>query len=385
MLLLTLLTAASAFSLPSSLDINSRNVKRTLAMIDQHKYGNFLLDVVALQVQTGGGIDTIIELIDEIIADIDAQQATAEEQNQNNTDLCDTQTEQLTNDIKDAQSKIDEATYDLAENLRPKRQSLIEARDDLDSRLAENRANKESAGAERESDHSTYLERARDYSDSIASCDEALRLLAQLKNEPEGSTDLMQTRAVSKAMETVASHYKRMHAHSSFGPMIDALVDLSTSQNFANQETLAECIRLIEELRQELIDGQRDEKMWEDQAQSSHEAYIDSLDNEYQTMAEENSKVGLEIVETDEQIASREDEVQTQTSARDSSSASLTELEAWCSTVSSNFEVESADRSDELEILAAVRVIFVDLNSDMEDYMRERVDADFAEAEEVTA
>jgi DNA repair exonuclease SbcCD ATPase subunit len=384
MLLITLLTAASAFSLPSTLDINSRNVKRTLSIIDSHKYGNFLLDVVALQVQTGGGIDTIIDLIDEIIADLKDEQATAEEQNSNNTELCDRQSEELRADIKDSQDKINEATYDLEENLRPHRDSLVKDLADLEERLEQNQENKEKAQTERETDHESFLQRAIDYSDAIASCDEALRLLSQLKNEPESASTLLESRAVSKAMETVSSRFKRMHAHSSFGPMIDALVDLSMSQNFANQETLAECIRLIEELRQELIDGQRDEQQWEDEAQSNHDSYISSLDNDYQTMSEEHSQVAIEIVETDEQIASRQDEIETETTARDSNQASLTELEAWCATEASNYQAGSVSRNDELEILAAVRVIFVDLNSDMEDYMRERVDADFAEAEAET-
>jgi hypothetical protein len=384
MLIFTLLTAVSAFSLPSTLDINSRNVKRTLSIIDSHKYGNFLLDVVALQVQTGGGIDTIISLIDEIIADLKDEQATAEEQNSNNTELCDRQTEELKADIKDSEDKINEATYELEENLKPHRESLVKDLADLEERLEQNQENKEKAESDRATDHDSFLQRAIDYSDAIASCDEALRLLNQLKNEPESASSLLESRAVSKAMETVSSRYKRMHAHSTFGPMIDALVDLSTSQNFANQETLAECIRLIEELRQELIDGQRGEQQWEDEAQSNHDSYISSLDNDYQTMSDEHSQVAIEIVETDEQIASRQDEIETETLARDSNQASLTELEAWCATESSNYEVGSASRNDELEILAAVRVIFVDLNSDMEDYMRERVDADFAEAEAAT-
>jgi len=351
-------------------------------MIDQHKYGNLLLDVVALQVQTGGGIDTIISLIDEIIADLNHEQAQADQDFHKSNDTCNDQTTQLSNDISDAEDKIAEATAELEDNLKPHREQLDKDLAEIDQRIQENRDNRETAIEEREADHEKYYQRAIDFSDAIASCNEALGLLSQLKNNPETATSLLESHAVSKAMETISARYKHMHNGGKFGPMIDALVELSTSQNFTNQETLAEVIRLIEELRQEFIDSQREEQEWEDEAQSNHVAYIESLDSQYDTLIAERNNILNDIIETNTKISTREDEVKSETEAKESNEKALAELLAYCATTTNTYETESKSRSDELEILAAVRVIFVDLNADLEDYMRERVDADFAEAEE---
>jgi hypothetical protein len=90
-----------------------------------------------------------------------------------------------------------------------------------------NRDNCAAAIEQREADHELYLTRDTEHSDSIDSCEEALELVKQLKNQPEGSATLMQTRSVNKALETIAHHFASLHgAKNKYTSMLEMLVEL---------------------------------------------------------------------------------------------------------------------------------------------------------------
>jgi chromosome segregation ATPase len=380
MLLALLVSLACATSLHAKLDINSRNAKAYLQQIDSHHYGRFFLDVIALQMQTEGGVDQVIEAVDEIIEDLEKAQDEADEKNRTDQEYCDSEISRLEKAIKDAQDSIDFNNDQIDSVLVPRRESLIEKRDQLEADMEANRENRAAAIEQREADHELYLTRDTEHDDSIESCEEALELIKQLKNQPEGSATMMQTRSVNKAMETIAHHFTALHgAKNKYSAMLEMLVQLT--QNFADQDTLDEIIRLVEELLADLGVSQEDAAEDESEAQAAHDEYIAALDASYESLQSEHDETSNDIVATDSEISERRDTVERETANRGQFEDDLAAQHSWCDQASFTYLDESDERSSELETTASIRQIFVDLNGDMSDYLRERVDRDFEEAE----
>jgi hypothetical protein len=379
MLIALVVSLACAASLPAKFDINSRNAKTYLQKIDSHHYGRFFLDVIALQMQTGGGVDQVIEAVDEIIEDLEAAQTEADEKNRTDQEYCDSEISRLEKAIHDAQESIDFNNDQIDNVLIPRRESLIEKRDQLEADMETNRDNRAAAIEQREADHELYLTRDTEHSDSIDSCEEALVLIKELKNQPEGSTSLLQTKSVNKAMETISRRYTALHGRNRYTTMLEMLVELT--QNFADQDTLDEIIRLVEELLTDLGTSQKSATEDETSAQQAHEEYIAALDASYESLQGQHDETSNDIVATDAEISDRRDIVQRETANREQYESDLAAQHSWCDQASYTYLDESDKRSSELETTASVKQIFVDLNSDMSDYLRERVDRDFEEAE----
>jgi chromosome segregation ATPase len=364
----------------SKSEINSGNAKAYLQKIDSHHYGRFFLDVIALQMQTEGGVDQVIEAVDEIIQDLERAQDEADDKNRTDQEYCDSEISRLEKAIEDAQASIDFNNDQIDNVLVPRRESLVEKRDQIEADMESNRDNRAAAIEQREADHELYLTRDTEHSDSIDSCEEALELIKQLKNQPEGSATLMQTRSVNKALETIAHHFASLHgAKNKYTAMLEMLVELT--QNFADQDTLDEIIRLIQELLDDLAVSQEDASEEESDAQQAHDEYVAALDSSYESLQGEHDATSNDIVATDSEISERRDTVQRETANLAQFESDLAAQHNWCDQASFTYLDESAERSSELETTASVKQIFVDLNSDMSDYLRERVDRDFEEAE----
>ena len=117
-LLVCILAVSNA--LMSKEKLNSNTVNEALAQIDNTFYGKLLLDTIDLQLTTSGAIQDIVDLLDEIVAELDFAQDEADAKNKTDQKHCDDMTATHTNNINEAKGKIAAAQSTLDDVLYPR-------------------------------------------------------------------------------------------------------------------------------------------------------------------------------------------------------------------------------------------------------------------------
>lgn len=72
-----------------------------------------------------------------------------------------------------------------------------------------------------------------------------------------------------------------MNQHSTFGPLVKALLELATESNFANIEAVKEIVSAFNNLRNELVDSLNQLVVDENAAQSTYDARVTQLNAEH--------------------------------------------------------------------------------------------------------
>jgi hypothetical protein len=93
---------ACTYGLLAKERLNSSTAKQALAEIDNTFYGKLLLDTIDLQLTSGGAIDDIITLLDEIVDELNADQADANDKNATDQAHCEDQGGAYKNEVDTA-------------------------------------------------------------------------------------------------------------------------------------------------------------------------------------------------------------------------------------------------------------------------------------------
>jgi hypothetical protein len=99
--------------------LNHNSAKTALSQIDTTFYGKLLLDTIDLQLTTGGAIEDIIQLLDEIVEELNFAQEEANEKNATDSRHCQTQGTIYTNEVATANNKINAAHVQIDDVLEP--------------------------------------------------------------------------------------------------------------------------------------------------------------------------------------------------------------------------------------------------------------------------
>jgi len=354
--------------------MNSFSAKSVLRRIDSTQYGELLLDVIALQLETTDAIGDIMNVLDEILEDIQNQQEEADKLNEETVADCNDKDAKYSKTISDANKAIVDAT-NLLGLLETEKARLEAELDRVDGEKNKNRRDKDDAIFQRQDENRLYLERLAEHDESIEACKEAIELLEQLKNNSapsliqirKTSTTLMNLREKIQKMDTITSTYT---------PFLKVLLEIAASQeNFANQDTVNQVAVLLNELQTDLENSRAKLNADEESAQQAHDAYVNTLDLNYEALLEKERKLKAELSSAVSEIAVQKGIVSYNTQLVVDTQAILDSLRAVCKEKADKYATETQERNEEIEVVDEVKQIFAGMESEMNDYLKERVNA----------
>mmetsp|Transcript_27362 Transcript_27362/g.49247 ORF Transcript_27362/g.49247 Transcript_27362/m.49247 type:complete len:373 (-) Transcript_27362:23-1141(-) len=345
--------------------------------IEGRLYGQFMFDVFALELKSGGGVSEIIEAIDEITADLQLAQASADEKMRGDQETCSKDLGELDASIQKSDNLVTENTYEIDEVLTPRKAGLQDKAESLENDMLENRFHRDRATSARESDLQLYLKRDQEHQAMVESCVEAKSLLIELKAKPEGSLSLLQMKGTSKALQTVKKKFEFKHSNSQMSLLLDSFIEVTAASTFADQDTLAHLIQMVAELQSDIENSRKEAQEAEDAAQKAHEAYLSSVDTAYAGFEGERSEVLTAILAVDKETDTRRQTIDTQAKLSEQYRQDYAFLTTRCDELRASYTDETARRTEELETCSEVRELFLDLSSNMSGYLRNRVDKGF--------
>jgi hypothetical protein len=179
------------------------------------------------------------------------------------SELEDTQFE-AERDVADAQSTLETLLYPTRSRLHSTISSNSDAADEAEDRL-------ERLPRERASDHEEFLGRVHDIDGLINAIDEVIDLVDQLRNPELAQVAAKET--YNKKVEVLKSKLSKFKGQA-YLPVLNALLELCESQNFSDQQALADVVGLLNEIRATLVRQQNQEEDFEDDAQAEFEQDI---------------------------------------------------------------------------------------------------------------
>lgn len=343
-------SAALAFcliALVAGASLRSRNLE-TLAKIDASPYGKHLLDTVSLQVKAGTSVDRIVELLDELADGLREEQADDDSLNVTRQNECDTEIAAYRETIVYTQAEIDDANTLLAE-YRP---DLEETEEQLEIKETEIEELSQQI-QDIESDYKLDLE---DYNERINEHEQAIEALDAVLEE-------LYTLVGSQAGEGIHDNSKRIEAETKAGVLL---------QTMADQATLERIIELLEETKENVETGIDDEKAQQDQADQDYTTVHGDMVRTLADLRTARNSLAQRKEHLESLIAEQEDRVERNTAERDAAQEALEAKEKICEEWRQKYFSDTEKRSEELDLIQQVRVIFTDELADASDYLTAR-------------
>lgn len=367
-----LLACAFAVTIPDKHQINSFSSKSVLRRVDSTQYGELLLDVIALQLETTDAVGDILGVLDEILADLSSKQSSADEENEDNVEYCNNKGDEYNEIIYQAELDISVANS-LIQEFEAEKLRLENEIDRVEAAMEKNRNDKESAINQRAADNATYLGRLAEHEESIDACVEAIELLEQLSNT--SSPSLIQVRKTSTTLMNLREKIQKMSSiTSTYTPFLKVLLEIAASQeNFSNQDTVNQVNQLLSDLKSDLEHSKIDLVDEEDKAQIAHDEYIIQLDGIYASLELELNELYLNLSAAIENLRIQRNIVDEATTLLNNTRASLDALIILCKEQADRYARETEERNEEVEVVDEVKQIFVGMEGEMKDYMKERV------------
>ena len=373
---------ASSYGLMSKEKLNDQTVPLALNEIDSTFFGHTLLDVIQIQLHSTGAIQQVIDLLDEIAEDLRNAQAAADADWYIRSEECDSTRIAYETTISTAENTQTMAQNRIDNELIPQIDSLTTEIADLIASIAHNEQEQSSAEAERIAANELYQQRSFDTADAIAACEEALRLMAQLVNEPAEAT-LLQTATTTFA--NLANKFKSLKAGSAYAPLVMSLVSLVSQQNFSDQGMVQKIIDLIAELKADLEKTGHDLENAERQEAEDHEEVMRTLQESHVSMSDRLVNAEAELAAAQAAKETEEEAVINSQSTIETTTTLLNDHNQTCNDEAGIYESESTERNEELDIIAQVRVLFVDMEENTSQRVKDRTQDEFdllsAEAE----
>jgi chromosome segregation ATPase len=160
-------------------------VDEQLAQIDSQDYGKQVLDTIDMELSSGASFDAIIELLNELDAELNADQAEDDRIHAERQQECEEEIAEFNRRIDTATSEITEAEKNLA-SLRPQYDTTVEqiaTKESETESLSRDIANFKNAHS---GDTSSYADRVAEHEAAIGAIDEAIIELSKLIGSEAG-------------------------------------------------------------------------------------------------------------------------------------------------------------------------------------------------------
>ncbi|CAD8181678.1 unnamed protein product [Paramecium pentaurelia] len=305
-----------------------RHSEEVLAKLRESKWASFIVDFAEVELGSGGALTELVEAINQLIDQLeeeldDIHQAYSRRTDEHNRDV--TRYEQ---EIQDADRDIFNGEDFIDNVLIPQKQRFQDALAQLKTNIEENRRILDSETVNRKKQHEQFLSNIAEINEAIGAVDESLGLLSQITNP-----SLVQFKRVQTNLGRIQNSFQN---HSSFAPIIKALLELATEQNFTDQGSVQQLVKIFNELRVQFVDTLNQETADESAAETKFAERVAQLEKEFaefqRAVLIKNSEIAAneqKLGETIVYVGQRKDDratLQAQLQAENDNYASETDL-----------------------------------------------------------
>jgi chromosome segregation ATPase len=291
-----------------------------LAEIDQDKFGSTILSTVALNIAVESPFEEITLLIDEILTEINNDQAAADEKNRTDQATFDETINGLVNQIREHKDAIETLTASIKDNeeiLQQAKIDLNQANQDYDETIQAI----ESGTAQREAEHSRWAEEDYENSISIATLEEGVKLINHIIH---GVAFAQIKSRYDKVLDKLRDNQNK-HA-SLFKPLITSLTQLATKLNYEN---VIKILELLQNIRNGIVEEQTISRQAEERAQADWEVLLSHLTQQKQSLTEKINRLNALIQSTTDLLARLNESLEFHTAELAGDESTLAAQKAW--------------------------------------------------------
>ncbi|KAM3146227.1 hypothetical protein pb186bvf_001572 [Paramecium bursaria] len=263
----------SVLSVEMTSAVWSNRDQEILAQVKDTKWAAFIVEYAEITMTTGGVLSELVDAIRQLIDQLNEELQDLKDLYSRRTDEHNRDVTRLEQEIQDGERDIFNG-QDMIDNvLYPQRDRFQKALEQLKQNIEENRKNLAEETLSRKKAHEEFVDHVNEHNDAIAAVDESLGLLSQISNP-----SMVQIKRVQSNLGRIQASFQN---HSLFAPIIKALLELATEQNFADQGSLAQLVKIFNELRTQFVQSLNDETNEENAAQEKFVKRVSQLEQEF--------------------------------------------------------------------------------------------------------
>jgi chromosome segregation ATPase len=315
-----------------------------LAEMKKDAFGATLLSAVEMTLKTSSNVSELNGLLDSILGDLEADQATADSLYETENNFCEetygTLEAQHTYVVSTLEG-LDNAIQNNREVLAQAKLSLNQAATDLD----ETNNSLEAGAAQRASEHAAWTNADFEHSEAIAALEEASKLIKHLIHGVSFAQVRERYVKVEEALRNNARHA------SLFKPLLAALASISTKLNY---EQVVRILDLLKSIRDALQAAQEGEAQAEAQAQADWEALESHLNEQRRSLQDKIGRLNSLISSTEEIIEALGVSRQRYFDYNSYLLFVVNYLQTWCAERTTGFNEDTLDRQRRVRIVQAL-------------------------------
>ncbi|CAG9311490.1 unnamed protein product [Blepharisma stoltei] len=264
-ILFSLFTLLTVFSLETELTASD-----LLAEVDLDPMGNAILSTITLQLASGHDEGKIISVLEKVAGDLKKQQMTSSALNATQQKICDESVAAYSLQIQNTQSNI-ESSQQILNRDEPELENVIGQIAQKTKEITGFEEELKKAENQREADHNDWTSKDKESVEGIEAVMGGIKLTTQLKYEDANVVLIQQelTALKGRIEKEIEKTDKIMYK-----PVIASLAQIARS---ANLETVDEIIRILENLKIDLIASKGEDMKVEEQAQKVYEQYAATI------------------------------------------------------------------------------------------------------------
>jgi len=337
-----------------------------IAKLEETHFGKMLLRTVAVQLSVSNDrVDEVVDILEELKKTIQREQEDHDRSHEEAQIRFQESIDKYNSIIDNAQIDYDDAISKISE-FTPKRDQAEQDLKNERIRLQGLKDEKKRQIEKREQEHQQFLDRQKEFDDSIGAAQRAIELVSQLSTENSSFLQMPVLVQIVKDLPAVRS------VAPSYAALLRVLVQLSTSKH-ANSETVAKCLKLIGDLKAKLEANKQQAIDDEETAQENHDEYIRQLN-----LSIDDSSAKITELETDyanyKQIVS-DNELKRDTSLRtiEDNTKLRDDVIKQKEDEQENYDKETARRNKEISIVDEAVTLLEERLGDMSEYVGKRI------------
>lgn len=287
MLLLALVATTLATETENPLSI-------VLSQVSDQPFGNAIGSLIQMHLKANnkapsGKINAVITLLNQLKSTIEAAQERAEVRYTSKSAWCSDTIAQLEKEYEAAKKAASNSQADYNELTREQTVKKHDLNTSTTNK-ADLRADLEKAQTDLEAENESFARRSADYSEAIAACKEAIRLLLSLGNR-QGGSFVQLNQSFGNIRNKLAKHAK--HTNSAFiEPILDVLSQLANGAQYDYSKITA-IVDLIRSLLQNLESAQLELESNHNKVDADLNTLVANLSSQLETI-----KVNVDVYDT---------------------------------------------------------------------------------------
>ena len=329
-----------------------------LAQIDSTAYGKGLLDTIDLEMTSGASVDKIVEMLDNLSADLTADQKADDADWALKNQECIDQKAEFNRQIDEAEAEILDSTNQLA-YLRPELETTNAQLANKETEI--DQLSKELNGliGAHSGDSTDYEARMREHDAAIAAIDEAIAAMNGLVGSVAG--------------EGIHDNSERISAETAVGVLAQVKA-LSKLASKADQGAVQKIIDLLLDIKANLEASVADEGQGQDMAQEDYDALKSAMETTLFDLTTAQTTLTNYKADLEGQIATQETRLAENQEAKRVAEEALAAKTRQCDEWETKYNNDKAKRAEELDIVGQCRDIFTGESMHFSKFLSDRVE-----------